>query len=95
MRWLDKALCRGQDIRDFFEHFERGTSSQKALVINLCNECPVQPECYAYASSNKDTEGFWAGYYFRKGLPRNPERIRISGNARRLYIRDKKISARG
>lgn len=76
MQWLSNAACRGKNIYEFFEGFESASNSKKQKMIEMCASCQVKEQCFDYALSRKDTEGFWAGYYWRHGQRRNPYRLR-------------------
>lgn len=77
--WMNNANCRGEPPAMFFDGFEDASLSDKLNVIRLCVDCPVADECYAYGTAFTDTEGIFGGYFFKKGKPKDPFKIRKSG----------------
>lgn len=87
MQWIKQAECRGVDVQEFFENFERSSLDERMKLIRMCGKCSVREQCFAYASSFRETEGFWAGHYWRRGRPVNPVRIKTSDKPIRLSIK--------
>lgn len=55
-RWMDKAICKGQDTRKVF-FAEQTVTKAKAI----CNSgCPVKSECLSFAMENQEW-GVWGG----------------------------------
>lgn len=72
--WKDLAKCRGMDISLFFERYEESTEVQ-LKVDSICNSCPVQAECYAFAVENKLEGGVFGKRYIQpKHKARNKKR---------------------
>jgi len=55
--WL--ALCRANDVSEFFPG--RGQSSKIKKAVEICLYCPVQQECLEYALKNEIEHGVWGG----------------------------------
>ncbi|MPZ54154.1 MAG: WhiB family transcriptional regulator [Acidimicrobiia bacterium] len=64
--WQLRALCRGNHAHLFFppSTFEPKESRlrREARAKAICNVCPVQQECAAYAMETKELFGIWGGY---------------------------------
>jgi len=54
--WLQRAACRGETE----PFFSRGKDNL-AHARELCQGCVVRTECLAYALSDPELEGVWAG----------------------------------
>jgi len=54
--WLQRAACRGETG----SFFSRG-KDDLAHARELCQSCTVRNECLAYALSDPELEGVWAG----------------------------------
>ena len=48
-QWHKRAACRGQGPADFV----RGPKSDYSAIRDLCETCPVRPECLEYALANE------------------------------------------
>jgi WhiB family transcriptional regulator, redox-sensing transcriptional regulator len=61
LAWLDEAACRGHEDLFFPPQGGRGLNAAR----ELCETCPVRPECLAYGiylrSRNKISNGLWGG----------------------------------
>ena len=59
--WRDEAACRHLDPEQFFP--ESGYPPQK--IVDICNACPVQKECFQYAVDMPGpadmVTGIWGG----------------------------------
>jgi len=55
--WQQYGACRGQDVEAFIPN--RGGSFKPAR--ELCGNCPVRPECFAYAMADDELVGMWGG----------------------------------
>jgi len=56
--WVDLAACAGMDTDLWFLDNQTGSYRQ---VRAICNTCPVQPDCLAYALENRISHGMWGG----------------------------------
>lgn len=61
--WMAFASCKG--LTDIFFP-ARGQNKIVQLAIKICSKCPVQLECLAYATRNRETIGIWGGYSERQ-----------------------------
>ena len=57
-RWEEDAACAKHDPELWFP--EQGHRVIKEATA-ICNQCPVQAECNAYAKQIKPSDGVWAG----------------------------------
>jgi WhiB family redox-sensing transcriptional regulator len=55
--WTKRAQCCGEDRALFFPAL--GANAAKARTI--CSICPIQRECLAYALTDPESAGVWAG----------------------------------
>lgn len=55
-RWEEHALCRGEHIDIFFEHW-----NYEQRAKSVCNGCVVQEQCLLFAVQNGYWEGIWGG----------------------------------
>ena len=55
--WHQKAACRGRGPADFV----RGPKSDYGNIRELCETCPVRPECLEYALDHESLTGLWGG----------------------------------
>lgn len=58
--WRELAACAGRDESVFFPP----TDAERAMVRAakaVCDGCPVQADCLAYAVETGQTEGIWGG----------------------------------
>lgn len=68
-KWMDSALCKGEDVAIFFEEFEGGSQATRRTTLNMCQlMCPVRGLCYNYAKETRST-GVFGGEYFWIGKP--------------------------
>ena len=56
-QWHKRAACRGQGPADFV----RGPKSDYGAIRELCETCPVRPECLDYALGDESLTGLWGG----------------------------------
>lgn len=64
MSWTEQALCAQVDPELWFP--EKGGSVREAKRI--CGQCPVQPQCLAYALANHEWWGVWGGLTYKERL---------------------------
>ena len=57
--WMNQAACRHTDTAIFFPG--RGETGNIAKAKAVCAECPVQPDCLAFAIRTNQTVGIWGG----------------------------------
>lgn len=66
--------CQSNPDAFFPEDAENGVMEleQRKIAKKLCNGCPVQAECLAYALDAREEYGIWGGYtlYQRRELQR-------------------------
>jgi WhiB family transcriptional regulator, redox-sensing transcriptional regulator len=55
--WILQAACRGQGP----DEFVRGPKSNYITIRELCESCPVRPECLEYALADESLTGLWGG----------------------------------
>lgn len=55
--WMRRAACAGVNVEVFFPE-ARASGSQ---ARRLCESCPVQAECLAFALADRTTVGIWGG----------------------------------
>ncbi len=63
--WHNLAACKGYTLNDFFDEYEKGGPTAKA-VDSLCMSCPVQKECYIKGVES-GSSGVWGGLYLSNG----------------------------
>lgn len=63
--WKDNAKCLGMDTNLFFDNYEED-KRLAASIDKLCQQCPVNRECFAVGVSNKDW-GVHGGVYLKDG----------------------------
>ena len=56
--WFEKAKCRGKPTEAFYPEFT--TTPVPREVQRLCDTCPVQGDCLAYALIKRES-GIWGG----------------------------------
>ena len=56
-KWMDQALCAQTDPEAFYP--ERGASHREAK--NVCERCPVRPDCLDWAIKHGESDGVWGG----------------------------------
>lgn len=50
LAWMDRARCKGADLRLFFPEHKPGAKIRTAkFARRYCEACPVQRDCLAYA----------------------------------------------
>lgn len=62
--WQDRAECRGQSLHLFFPaEGERKAEkdAREARAKPFCDRCPVRHECFEYALTRPEKDGFWGG----------------------------------
>jgi WhiB family redox-sensing transcriptional regulator len=63
--WQLRALCRGNHAHLFFppSTFERKDDRERREIRAkaICNVCPVQADCSAYALTIREPFGIWGG----------------------------------
>lgn len=57
--WRDLAQCRGLDDAIFFPFSEDPLASKSAKRV--CQVCPVQDQCLAFALESAQPSGIWGG----------------------------------
>lgn len=60
--WMDDAICKGRTHLFFPPKAERPQARvrREAQARKLCNSCPVQLQCQAFARDNREY-GYWGG----------------------------------
>jgi WhiB family redox-sensing transcriptional regulator len=60
--WMDEAICKGRTHLFFPPKAERPQARvrREAQARKLCNSCPVQLQCQAFARDNREY-GYWGG----------------------------------
>jgi len=77
--WRELAACAGREDNLFFPVNE----AERSLVVAakaVCEGCPVQDECLAYAIETGQNEGIWGG---RTSSERRTVRRRWAAASRR------------
>jgi Transcription factor WhiB. len=64
--WKDAACQSRYDIPTFFPN-EKDLKQTKKLKA-VCNSCPVQAECFAYAYVHGEKDGIWGGAFYRERI---------------------------
>ncbi len=63
LKWQDQAACKPYPQEWWFPNAER-SSHQYAAARAVCEQCPVQDECLAYAMAHEEPHyeyGMWGG----------------------------------
>jgi WhiB family redox-sensing transcriptional regulator len=60
LSWQSEAVCSQTDPELFFPELEK----QGAIAKRICQNCPVQVECFNYAVTKKEENGIYAGIDF-------------------------------
>lgn len=55
--WTDAAACRDADTDMWFSH----RTADQIAAKQVCQVCPVRPECLAYALEHGIDGGIWGG----------------------------------
>jgi len=63
--WKDSAKCLGMDTNLFFDLYEEDRALAPS-IDKLCQDCPVNRQCFAVGVSNKEW-GVHGGVYLRDG----------------------------
>ncbi|KAB7761203.1 WhiB family transcriptional regulator [Mycolicibacterium mucogenicum] len=87
-QWRQRALCRDHDPDIWFPDPEgiaghgaaRIRAEREAIAIPICEACPVQAECLAWALVNDQRFGVWGG---KTEQERETIRRRMQRNARK------------
>ena len=62
MNWRDSAACRGADPEMFFPIGDTGYAvRQREAARAVCDSCPVQTPCLAFAERVGIADGVWGG----------------------------------
>ena len=67
--WRTDAACLGAPTALFFPGDPPPAARIDQARRQYCNRCPVLDRCHADAAANPNTEGIWAGQYWRHGTP--------------------------
>jgi len=63
--WQERAACRGPESALFFppSTTERKEDREwrETKAKEICQTCPVQPECLEYALTIREPHGIWGG----------------------------------
>lgn len=61
--WTERAACHGSEAVVFYPNVfkEPALTAAFAAARPICQRCPVQAECLAYAMNNAEREGMWGG----------------------------------
>ena len=86
--WRQRALCRDQDPDIWFPDptgiaghgAARIRARGEEIAVDICEACPVQAECLAWALSNDERYGVWGG---KTEKERETARLRIQRNRRK------------
>ena len=60
--------CMVSDPEAWFVTTTQGRSREVVNVKKLCESCPVQRECLAYAVANPELQGIWGGLTSKERL---------------------------
>lgn len=74
--WRDFASCKELPPSTFFEDFENGSVDDRAIILAVCDSCPVKEFCLQTAHDAGNADGVWGGVFFRNGVEKNPWRLR-------------------
>lgn len=55
--WQQQALCRGTEVRQWFEDKQAVRTAAKAI----CAQCVVRQPCLEYALADSSITGVWGG----------------------------------
>lgn len=61
LTWQDHAACKGQDPDLWTTNHPGPPGVHQDEAITICDSCPVQAECLAYALAERISEGIWGG----------------------------------
>ena len=81
--WRDSAACKGTDPNLFFDRYEADRDVQ-LFVDDLCESCPVQTECDAYAEENGLEGGVFARKYRYQSVKMRSQNSKKSKNRIRI-----------
>src|SRR5205085_9266773 len=59
--WMAQGACRGMPREWWFPPKGYGAVKHLAAARAICAECPVRPECVAYALEDPSIAGTWGG----------------------------------
>lgn len=65
---LKNGSCKGLPTEWWFPVFRADNKQLKKHrhAIEICNKCPEQKECLAFALENPTVQGIWGGTYWRE-----------------------------
>jgi hypothetical protein len=75
LKFTAQGACKGLPTSLFYPTVKVGhIDPNEELVVGVCNACPVQVSCLAWAAAHSETNGYWGGV----------EGVRDVGELRRL-----------
>lgn len=63
-------MCKDAGSHFYFDGFYDLSDEEKFAVIDMCESCPVNEQCYNYAVETRSW-GIWAGKDFKNGRAYN------------------------
>ncbi|PXY16635.1 WhiB family transcriptional regulator [Prauserella muralis] len=62
MTWVERAACREEDPELFFPVGTNGPALRQAAAAKaVCQRCPVEADCLAWALESGQDAGVWGG----------------------------------
>lgn len=62
--WIVHALCRTEGHPDQWFPDHAGARTVIARAKQICQQCPVQPQCLDDALARNENQGVWGGVHF-------------------------------
>lgn len=59
--WVLEAACAGEPVEVFFGGDRQPLEQWVPRAKEICQRCPVRPECLEHALRTRETEGVWGG----------------------------------
>lgn len=72
--WKDQAACK--HLMHLFYPAKKVTNADIRRAAKVCEECPVQEQCYQYAQNSNQEYGIWSSVDF--GANRKARKAQIS-----------------
>lgn len=85
--WRDRAACLGMDTNlfypDTYAPVKVADQRRLRMAMATCEDCPVRPECLAYAIGLPERYGIWGGVgeHARKARAANARRRKARATA--------------
>lgn len=85
--WMEDAACLDVDLLIFFpKRHKQGVALDTSKAESICEECPVQKTCLAFALAHDVPYGVWGGWDWPRRRDLDPKvKIRVKRAWFRLH----------